>query len=129
MAHPGQVIGGGNGFQLELVRTDPDVLEMVATYAGTGGMPPMHLHPSQTERFEVLEGAMDTVIDGAERRYEAGEAFEVPPGTPHRMGAVGPTRVAWQVRPALRTAEFFEVLHGPGSPTFLDDFAAEFRLV
>jgi quercetin dioxygenase-like cupin family protein len=124
----GQTIEGRDGFRLELVRTEPDVLEMVATYRGDAPMAPMHLHPQQTERFEVLAGAIETVIDGTPRRYETGDVFEVPPGTPHQMGAVGPSRVNWQVRPALRTAEFFAVLHGGGSPTFLEDFAAELRL-
>jgi quercetin dioxygenase-like cupin family protein len=43
-------------------------------------MPPEHLHPHQVERFEILEGAVLTNIDGHERRYEVGESFEVPAG-------------------------------------------------
>ena len=109
---------------------------MEASYPGTGGLPPEHLHPRQDERFEVLEGAIRTIIAGAERRYEAGESFEVPAGTPHQMGAEEPARVRWEVRPALRTAEFFERLHGDGpdsaraaaSPAdFLAEFSDEIR--
>jgi hypothetical protein len=74
-------------------------------------MPPEHFHPSQTERFEVLEGAMRTLIGGEERTYGPGEPFEVPAGTPHQMAAEGPTRTRWEVRPALRTADFFEALY------------------
>ena len=86
---------------------------MEASYSGAGPLPPVHHHPSQTERFDVLEGAMATVVGDAERRYEAGETFEVPPGTPHQMAADGgPARMRWTVTPALRTAEFFERLHG-----------------
>lgn len=134
MAHAGQELGG-DAFRLRLIETgaetDGALLEMEAYYAGTAGMPPMHFHPRQAERFEVLEGALQTVIDGAERRYEAGEVFEVPAGVPHQMAAEGPTKTLWQVRPALRTADFFERLLG-GSVgedylAFLEEFREEIR--
>jgi quercetin dioxygenase-like cupin family protein len=135
MPHAGQEIHGQDGFHLRLIRTaaetDGELLEMEAAYAGTGAMPPEHLHPNQTERFEVLEGAMRTIIDGTERRYEAGETFEVPRGTPHQMAADGPSRTRWEVRPALRTAEFFEALYSgaaTSNPNFLSEFSDEFRL-
>ena len=108
---------------------------MEATYAGSGSLPPEHLHPRQAEHFEVLEGTVRAVVDGAERRYEAGDTFDVPPGTPHQMTAEGPSRVRWEVRPALRTPEFFERLYGsgPGSAredigAFLQEFSEEIRI-
>jgi quercetin dioxygenase-like cupin family protein len=135
MARTGQVIEGFGGMGLRFVRVDPEELEMEASYTGEAGMPPEHLHPSQEERFEVLEGSMRTNIGNEERVYEAGEAFEVPAGTPHQMAAQGPTRMRWEVRPALRTAEFFERLYGegPGSAremgeAFFAEFEDEFRL-
>ena len=114
MPHAGQELQGP-GLRLRLVRTaaetDGELLEMEAAYSGDGQMPPVHLHPSQVERFEVLEGAMNTIIGEAEARYEPGDVFEVPAGTPHQMAADGPALVRWEVRPALRTAEFFEGLY------------------
>ena len=136
MAQAGQVIHGPGGFQLRLVRTgtetDGEVLEMEVTYGGSDALPPEHLHPQQTERFEVLEGTIRAVIDGTEHRYETGETFEVPPGTPHRMGAEQPARMRWETRPALRTAEFFERLYGDGpdsasSAASITEFFAEFN--
>jgi quercetin dioxygenase-like cupin family protein len=140
MAHAGQEIQGRDGFRLRLVQTaaetDGELLEMEVSYGGTGGLPPEHLHPGQVERFEVLEGAVRTIIDGVERRYEVGERFEVPAGTPHQMGGDGPARMRWEVRPALRTAEFFERLHGDGPDSasaapsiaeFLAEFSDEVR--
>jgi len=62
----------------------------------------------------VLEGAIRAIVGGTERRYGAGETLEVPAGTPHQMTSEGPARVRWEVRPALRTAEFFERLYGEG---------------
>jgi mannose-6-phosphate isomerase-like protein (cupin superfamily) len=141
MAHAGQEIQGQEGFRLRLVQTaaetDGELLEMEASYGGTAGLPPEHLHPRQVERFEVLEGTVRTIIDGTERRYEVGEKFEVPAGTPHQMAGEGPARMRWEVRPALRTAEFFERLHGEGPDSaraassiseFLGEFSDEIRL-
>jgi mannose-6-phosphate isomerase-like protein (cupin superfamily) len=135
VAQAGQEIAGQDGFRLRFLKTaaetDGELLQMEAAYPGSGWMPPEHLHPRQVERFEVLEGSMRTIIGGDERRYAAGETFEVPRDTRHQMTADEPTRVRWEVRPALRTAEFFERLHGdgPGSAraaTSPADFLAEF---
>jgi quercetin dioxygenase-like cupin family protein len=134
MARAGDEITGQDGFRLRLVRTAAEtggaVLEMEATYGGTGGLPPEHLHPRQRERFEVLEGTIRAIVDGTERRYGPGETFEVATGTPHTMAAEGPSRVRWEVRPALRTTEFFERLHGGDHagrpPSFYADLLAEF---
>ena len=137
MPEPGTEIEGPT-HTLRLIKTADEtggeLLEMEATYNGTGGMPPEHFHPSQAEHFEVHEGAIVAIIDGAERRYEAGESFDVPIGTNHQMTSDGPARVIWQVRPALRTAEFFERLYGeePDSArelgaAFLEEFSDEVR--
>src|SRR5712672_830354 len=114
----GQEIDAFGAMRLRLIKTGDEtggeLLEMEATYSGTAGMPPEHLHPSQRERFGILEGSMKAIIEGDERVYQAGDSFEVPAGTPHQMAAEGPTRMRWEVRPALRTAEFFERLYGSG---------------
>ncbi len=141
MAHAGQVIHGQGGFRLRLVRTAAEtggeLLEMEASYGGTGQWPPEHAHPRQVERFEVIEGAMRTMVGGVERTYGPGEEFEVPAGTPHRMTAEEPSRVRWEIRPALRTAEFFERLYGEGADSaraapslaeFLAEFSDEVRM-
>src|SRR3954447_10603771 len=135
MASAGQELSGPGGMVLRLVAISPERLEMEASYSGEGSMPPMHLHPSQTERFEVLSGRMETVIGGTSQVYEAGAAFEVPPATAHQMRADGPARMRWVVTPALRTADFFERMYtAPPSnaeegAAFLEEFSAEFRLV
>jgi quercetin dioxygenase-like cupin family protein len=132
----GQEIEGFGGMRLRFVAVEPDELVMEATYSGEAGMPPEHLHPKQAERFEVLEGSMRTKIGTEERVYAAGEVFEVPARTPHQMAAQGPTRMRWEVRPALRTPEFFERLYGSGPESaqelgekFFAEFTDEFRLV
>jgi quercetin dioxygenase-like cupin family protein len=134
VAHVGQELSGPGGLVLRIVALEADALEMEASYGGEGPMPPMHLHPRQAERFEVLEGTMLTVIDGVERSYGSGAVFEVPPGTAHQMRADGPARLRWEVRPALRTAEFFERMYtapprdAEEGAAFLQEFSEEFRL-
>ena len=117
------------GIKLEILGIDPGLLAMEATYEGTGDLPPKHHHPNQDEHFAVLEGRVRTVIDGKERIYEAGESFDVPVATTHQMGGDGPARIRWEVRPALRTAEFFEIAYGgKADANFLDEFKDEFVL-
>ena len=131
MPHAGQEIEGYGGFRLLLVKTGEEtggeLLEMEATYGEGSTLPPEHLHPSQDEHFEVLEGAVLTIVGGEERRYEAGESFDVPAKTPHQMTGDGPAHVRWQVRPALRTAEFFERLYSGAGEDLREEFAAEIQ--
>jgi quercetin dioxygenase-like cupin family protein len=128
MAHAGQELEGPNGVLLRLVQLDDDLLEMEATYEEAASLPPEHFHPRQAEQFEVLEGSFRAIIAGAEHHFEPGETFEVPVGTLHQMAAEGPARLKWEVRPALRTAEFFERLYSgnPGAD-FLEEFSEEIR--
>lgn len=124
------------GFRLHILTLNDELLEMEAHYAGDGNYPPVHLHPSQHEHFEVLSGRMLTVIDDERQTYEPGETFDVLPNTPHTIKADGPSRLNWKVSPSLRTAEFFERVYAMGgqdaqSPkdlaAFLEEFSAEFR--
>src|SRR3954466_13169946 len=108
MPHPGQEIKRANGFVVRIVTLEDELLEVEARYRGDAPLAQAHYHPSQDEHFEVLEGRIHAVINGVEQWFDKGEAFEVPAGAPHQMAAEGPTRIRWEVRPALRTAEFFE---------------------
>jgi quercetin dioxygenase-like cupin family protein len=139
MPHQGQEIQGFGGHTLRLIETGDEtggeLLAMEASYSGEAGMPPEHLHPNQAEHFEVLEGTMRVIVDGDEKLYGEGESFNVPIGTPHQMGAEGSARMRWEVRPALRTAEFFERLYGTGPDSarelgekFFAEFSDEFQL-
>ena len=107
------------------------------SYEGGPDRPPPHFHPNQTERFEVLEGKMEAVIDGEEQSFEAGDRFEVPPGTVHQMWSEHGARQRWETSPPLRTERFFElvwgiqnaVAEGKEPPALdLEEFRDEFRL-
>lgn len=114
---------------LRIDRLEPELLQMESHWAGSGDLPPAHLHPHQVERFKVLEGRLRTVIASEERVYEAGEEFEIPVGVAHQMTAAdGPARARWEVRPALRTAEAMERLFKGQFEGLLEEFADEIRL-
>ena len=94
--------------------TGGELLEVEAVYTKpTPSRPPAHYHPRQEERFEVLDGKLNVLVDGQERTLEEGEVLTVAPGVPHQMWAAeAGVRVNWQTRPALKTESFFETVWG-----------------
>ena len=131
MPEVGQEIKRKNGFVLKIVRLDEQELELEAHYRGDAPLAQSHYHPSQDEHFEVQSGRIHAVIGGEEVWFDEGERFEIPAGTPHQMAAEGPTVLKWQVRPSLRTAEFFERFYdaldnGFPAGTTAQDFLAEY---
>lgn len=108
----------GSGQRLIFRKTAQDtggeLLEVESVYTKpTSSRPPVHYHPRQEERFEVLSGRLNILVDGQERTLEEGEILIVPPGVPHEMWAPeAGARVNWQTRPALKTEAFFETVWG-----------------
>lgn len=72
--------------------------------------PPPHVHPSQVEEYEVLEGRLDVVVDDRWLTLGPGESASVPIGALHtfanRSGAT--VRVRNWHRPAMRFEAFIE---------------------
>ena len=98
------------GQTVEFIAETDDLLVIESSYKPGGAPAPAHLHPAQEERFTVLSGAVETVIDGEPRTLREGDVLVIPAGTPHVFGghASEPGTVRWEVRPALRTRQFFE---------------------
>ena len=74
-----------------------------------------HMHPSQEERFVVLEGAYGYKIGDRSGTGSPGEVIVCPVGVPHRQWNAGPgvMRIYYEHRPALESAEvFFETYFG-----------------
>lgn len=90
----------------------PEALEVEAVYEPHSPAPPEHFHPDQAEHFEVLEGSVTTLVEGAERVLGAGDALDVPARAVHQMWNAGdvPARVLWRTMPAGRTLEWFRAL-------------------
>jgi quercetin dioxygenase-like cupin family protein len=125
--------------------TGGKLLEVESVYAKpTPSRPPVHYHPRQEERFEVLHGRLNVLVGGQDRTLEEGEVLIVAPGVPHEMWAEeAGARVNWQTRPALKTEAFFETVWGlakdgkvndKGVPSLLQvaliarEYGDEFRL-
>jgi quercetin dioxygenase-like cupin family protein len=72
-----------------------------------GGVPLPHVHPLQTERFEMLEGTARFRIGRRSILASPGEAFEISPGVVHGFSNPGPDRVRMRVdvTPALQMEE------------------------
>ena len=89
-----------------------ELLELEATYEPGSVEPLEHYHPDQDEHFEVRQGKVRVRMNGDERDLEAGQTLDVPRGTVHAMWnpADAPATVIWQTRPALRTADFLELV-------------------
>src|SRR4051812_47678643 len=72
------------------------------------------VHRTQTERHEVIEGAVAMRMGRRTRILGPGESVVTPPGTAHRhVGAGdGPVRVRVEMRPSGRIEEFLETIAG-----------------
>ena len=102
----------GPGQFLEVLESSEHVLVLETTYAPGGSPPPAHFHPSQTEHFEILAGAVHVEIDGRRRQLATGEQLDIPPNTAHRMWNPSgeAARARWETRPAGRTEQWFRGL-------------------
>jgi quercetin dioxygenase-like cupin family protein len=71
-----------------------------------------HVHPHQTERFEVLEGQIRLRLGKDERVIGPGDVATVAPGTPHRFWNAGDqeARFLCEVRPALEFESLIETM-------------------
>jgi mannose-6-phosphate isomerase-like protein (cupin superfamily) len=71
--------------------------------------PPLHVHPSAEESYEVIEGALDVCVDGEWRTVRAGESATAPAGVAHtlRNATEQPVRIVNIHRPALRFESMF----------------------
>lgn len=74
-----------------------------------GAVPIPHVHPIQTERFEVVEGRMRFRVGFRTVVAEASDVVEVEPGVMHGFANTGEedARVLVEVRPALAMEEMF----------------------
>jgi quercetin dioxygenase-like cupin family protein len=71
-----------------------------------------HVHPLQSERFEVLEGIIGLRIGPKTMTAKAGDVMLVPPGTPHRFwnACAEEARFLCEVRPALAFESLIETM-------------------
>jgi quercetin dioxygenase-like cupin family protein len=123
-----------SGQTVTIISESPEVLVMESTYPAGSPSPPPHLHPKQTEHFTVLSGGVRAVVDGTTHELCEGDTLTIPAGAVHEFGGLEDQSgtVRWEVRPALRTAEFLRgMIPGPnvrGVAKLLRTYDDEFRL-
>ncbi len=77
-----------------------------------GAVAAAHLHPYQTETFEVLEGEVTFKVGGKKIVAKAGETVVAEPGTAHKFWNTGSSdaRFRCEVRPALQFEQLIETM-------------------
>jgi mannose-6-phosphate isomerase-like protein (cupin superfamily) len=90
--------------------TGGELFEATNWVAAHMGGPPVHVHPSAEESYEVIEGALDVFVDGKWSTLRVGETATVPAGVPHtlRNASAEPVRLDNIHRPAMQFEPFFE---------------------
>jgi len=92
--------------------TNGEYVIVEATIEPDGFVAARHLHPFQTEVFEVLEGTVEFTAGGKTIVAGPGEKVVVEPGTAHRFANAGDTfaRFRCEVRPALQFEQLIETM-------------------
>jgi len=112
--HPGQTVenpvtGERFTFTHTAASTDGELLAFDFALRPGGSVPIPHVHPAQTERFEVTAGTMRFRVGLRTVIAEAGDVVEVEPGVMHSFANDGEdeARLRVEVRPALAMEEMF----------------------
>lgn len=92
--------------------TDGEYVLVEVVVEPRGAVAAAHVHPYQTETFQILEGVVGFKAGGETIIAEAGETVRVDPGTPHKFWNAGETdaRFRTEVRPALEFESLIETM-------------------
>ena len=82
-----------------------------------GGVPMAHVHPNQSETFEVLEGQLSLKAGRDKLVAQAGDVVTVSPGTVHKFWNASDSIVRFRctVTPALNFEAFLETICALGA--------------
>ena len=92
--------------------TDGEYVVVDVVVEPNGSVAAAHLHPYQTETFEVLEGEVTFKVDGKKVVAKAGDTVVAEPGTAHKFWNSGSTdaRFRCEIRPALQFERLIETM-------------------
>jgi mannose-6-phosphate isomerase-like protein (cupin superfamily) len=94
--------------------TGGEYVRFEAEIAPGGTLASAHLHPRQSERFEIVSGTLTMKV--GHRKFEArrGDVIVVDPGTAHDFWnrTQEPVRMLVELRPALAIEELLETMYG-----------------
>jgi mannose-6-phosphate isomerase-like protein (cupin superfamily) len=92
--------------------TNGEAVVIECTVQPNGFVAAAHLHPSQTERFSVIDGRLGMKAGRKKLLLERGDVAVVEPGTPHKFWNMGDEEVRFvcEVRPALQFESLLETM-------------------
>jgi quercetin dioxygenase-like cupin family protein len=92
--------------------TNGEVVLIECTVKPDGFVAAAHVHPSQSERFNVIEGTLGLKVGKKKHVLHRGDVALVQPGTPHRFWNAGDddVRFVCEVRPALQFESLLETM-------------------
>jgi quercetin dioxygenase-like cupin family protein len=92
--------------------TKGEAVVIECTVQPAGFVAATHVHPSQSERFAVIDGTLGLKAGKDKKTLGRGEVAVVEPGTPHRFWNAGEDEVRFvcEVRPALQFESLLETM-------------------
>src|SRR6266513_4343476 len=92
--------------------TSGEAVVIECTVQPDGFVAAAHVHPSQTERFAVIDGRLGMKVGRQRLVLERSDVTVVEPGTPHRFWNSGEDEVRFvcEVRPALQFESLLETM-------------------
>ncbi len=117
MAGTGDTLGFPDGSDYTITasagETGGSYVEMELLLPPEAVTPPLHIHPRQTEEYEVISGRLVVHVDGEWQSLPEGESISVPPGEPHTFRNASGVRIRVRNvhRPALGFQDYIEELH------------------
>jgi len=92
--------------------TNGEAVVIECTVEPDGFVAAAHVHPSQTERFNVIEGTLGLQAGKDKRTLGRGDVAVVEPGTRHRFWNAGDevVRFICEIRPALQFESLLETM-------------------
>jgi quercetin dioxygenase-like cupin family protein len=106
------------GERLRFLKTSRDTngesVVVEVTVQPHGFVAAAHVHPEQSEHFQILEGKVGFKLGREKVELRPGESVLVDPGTAHKFWNAGdePARFVTVVRPALQFEQLIETMFG-----------------
>jgi mannose-6-phosphate isomerase-like protein (cupin superfamily) len=106
------VTGESITFHQTSADTNGEAVVIECTVQPDGFVAAAHVHPSQTERFNVIDGRLGMKVGRKKLLLERGDVAVVEPGTPHKFWNMGDEEVRFvcEVRPALQFESLLETM-------------------
>ena len=99
-------------FRKTSAETNGEAVVVEAFVQPSGAVAAAHVHPSQDERFQILNGTVGFKLDGQELMGRPGDRILVPAGTSHKFWNTGEDEAHFvcEIRPALQFEELIETM-------------------